>query len=115
MLPESIEVACRNSKTSCTISGPSEDVHRFVAKLKEKGIFAKAVNVSNIAYHSQYIAPAGPKLLNLLRDVLPEPRPRSARWVSEDCSKYLVRSVKILSTASPNVNVDLRMEILVSS
>ncbi|XP_034245130.1 fatty acid synthase-like [Thrips palmi] len=82
MLPETIEVACRNSKTSCTISGPAEDMARFVGQLKDKGVFARAVNVSNIAYHSRYIAPAGPKLLTLLKDVLPDPKPRSARWIS---------------------------------
>ncbi|KAK3922271.1 Fatty acid synthase, partial [Frankliniella fusca] len=82
MLPPTIEVACHNSKTSSTISGPAEDMQRFVTQLKDKGVFAKAVNVSNIAYHSRYIAPAGPKLLSLLQGVLPEPRPRSERWVS---------------------------------
>jgi len=68
-LPEPIEVACHNSSTSCTISGPDEDMVKYVSELKRQNIFAKAVNVSNIAYHSRYIAPAGPKLLSLLKEV----------------------------------------------
>lgn len=46
-----------------------KDVEKFVAELHSKGIFAKAVNVGNIAYHSRYIQPAGPLLLKYLREV----------------------------------------------
>lgn len=68
-LPPSIEVACHNSDTSCTLSGPVDDMNEYVAGLKEKGIFAKLVNVSNIAYHSRYIKPAAPALLKYLQEV----------------------------------------------
>lgn len=69
MLPPEIDVACRNSAGSCTISGPAAVVRHFVSKLQEQKIFAREVNVSNIAYHSRYIAPAGPKLLSYLKQV----------------------------------------------
>lgn len=69
-LPEDIEIACHNSSDSCTLSGPSESIHKFVEELKSKKIFAKSVNVSNIAYHSRYIRPAAPKLLNYLKEVI---------------------------------------------
>ncbi|KAK3917296.1 Fatty acid synthase, partial [Frankliniella fusca] len=82
MVPEAIEVACHNSATSCTLSGPTADLERFVAELKAKGVFARTVNVSNIAYHSRYIKPAAPRLLELLKGVILEPKARSARWVS---------------------------------
>ncbi|KAJ1529160.1 hypothetical protein ONE63_005968 [Megalurothrips usitatus] len=82
MVPEAIEVACHNSATSCTLSGPTADLDAFVAELKAKGIFARTVNVSNIAYHSRYIKPAAPRLLQLLQGVLKEPRARSPRWIS---------------------------------
>lgn len=68
-LPESIDVACRNSSSSCTLSGPAEDVKKFVSELSAKGVFAKGVNVANIAYHSRYIQPAGPILLKYLKEV----------------------------------------------
>nr|XP_018896886.1 PREDICTED: fatty acid synthase-like [Bemisia tabaci] len=86
-LPETIDVACHNSDTSCTISGPTEDVEKFVAELKSKGIFAKSVNVSNIAYHSRYIQPAAPILMKYLREVIPEKTKRSEKWITTSVSK----------------------------
>ena len=69
ILPEGIQIACHNSSNSCTLTGPVESVKTFVQKLQEEGIFAKAVNVAGIAYHSKYIEPVGPKLLNRLTQV----------------------------------------------
>uniref|UniRef100_A0A1B0FKI3 Ketosynthase family 3 (KS3) domain-containing protein n=1 Tax=Glossina morsitans morsitans TaxID=37546 RepID=A0A1B0FKI3_GLOMM len=82
MLPEKIEVACHNSAESCTISGPAEDVEKFVNELKSRGIFAKEVPCSNIAYHSRYIAHMGPQLLKYLKKIIPNPKPRSSKWLS---------------------------------
>uniref|UniRef100_A0A1A9UN58 Fatty acid synthase n=1 Tax=Glossina austeni TaxID=7395 RepID=A0A1A9UN58_GLOAU len=82
MLPDKIEVACHNSAESCTISGPAEDVDKFVNELKSRGIFAKEVPCSNIAYHSRYIAQMGPQLLKYLKKIIPNPKPRSSKWLS---------------------------------
>nr|CAD7197600.1 unnamed protein product [Timema douglasi] len=82
LCPPGIDIACHNSGESSTISGPTEVINKFVAELKEKGIFAKAVNVSNIAYHSRYIKPAAPKLLEYLKKIIPYPKPRSSKWFS---------------------------------
>ncbi|CAH0402597.1 unnamed protein product [Chilo suppressalis] len=82
MLPPEIDVACHNSAESSTISGPADVVQEFVANLSSKGIFAKEVACSNIAYHSRYIAKAGPELLKNLTEVIKEPKQRSDRWVS---------------------------------
>jgi fatty acid synthase len=87
LLPSGIEVACHNSADSCTISGPAEDVANFVAELKAKNIFAKEVPCSNIPYHSKYIADMGPRLLVRLNEVLPEAKPRSAKWLSSSVPK----------------------------
>lgn len=80
--PAGIEVACHNGPDSCTISGPADLIKSFVSELHEKNVFAREVNVSNIAYHSKYIAKAGPKLLKYLQKVIPTPKPRSSKWVS---------------------------------
>lgn len=69
MIPDDIQVACHNSADSCTLTGPAESVNTFVQKLQQEGVFAKAVSVANIAYHSKYIAAAGPKLLQRLEQV----------------------------------------------
>lgn len=52
-------MACHNSSESSTISGPADIMKNFVAELTSKGIFAKEVPCSNIAYHSKYISDAG--------------------------------------------------------
>nr|CAD7267637.1 unnamed protein product [Timema shepardi] len=80
--PPEIDIACHNSAISCTISGPKEIVKHFVKELQEKKIFARAVNVANIAYHSRYIKPAAPKLLGYLKQLLTNPKARSSKWIS---------------------------------
>lgn len=63
MCPPEIEVACHNGSDSSTISGPAVAMKEFVAHLTSKGIFAKEVPCSNIAYHSRYISKAGKYLI----------------------------------------------------
>ncbi|XP_001605700.1 fatty acid synthase [Nasonia vitripennis] len=82
LCPPDIEVACHNSAESSTISGPAESMKAFVAQLQAKNIFAREVPCSNIPYHSRYIAPAGAKLLESLKKIVPDPKPRSAKWLS---------------------------------
>lgn len=69
MVPSEIDIACHNCYDSCTISGPTDIVKKFGESLKAKDIFTKEVKVSNIAYHSRYIARAGPKLLEYMQKV----------------------------------------------
>ena len=69
VLPEDIQVACHNSADSCTLSGPAQSVESYVEELKKKDVFARAVNVANIAYHSKYIAPIAPQLICRLKEV----------------------------------------------
>ncbi|KOB74668.1 Uncharacterized protein OBRU01_08713, partial [Operophtera brumata] len=82
MCPPEIEVACHNGPDSSTISGPADAMKSYVAKLTSQGIFAKEVPCSNIAYHSKYIAKAGPTLLKYLKQVIKSPKARSDKWVS---------------------------------
>ncbi|KAJ8711408.1 hypothetical protein PYW07_008650 [Mythimna separata] len=82
LCPPEIEVACHNGPESSTISGPAEVMKEFVSELTAKGIFAKEVPCSNIAYHSRYIADAGPLLLKYLSEVIKDPKPRTERWIS---------------------------------
>lgn len=57
--PPDIEIACHNGPDSCTISGPADSMKAYVEQLQGRGVFAKEVPCSNIAYHSKYIAEAG--------------------------------------------------------
>nr|XP_018901189.1 PREDICTED: fatty acid synthase-like [Bemisia tabaci] len=104
-LPPSIEVACHNAADSCTLSGPSDDVEEYVAVLKERGVFARAVNVSDIAYHSRYISPAAPKLLKYLKEVILEPKPRSKRWISSSIPETEWGS-PLAATSSPEYHTN---------
>ena len=87
ILPDTIQVACHNSFESSTISGPAEEITKFVAELKEKKIFAKEVPCSNIPYHSRYISHLGPQLLQYLKKIIPNPKPRSSKWLCSSVPK----------------------------
>lgn len=87
ILPATLEVACHNSQDSSTISGPADDVAKFVKELKAKGVFAKEVACSNIAYHSRYIAQMGPALLQRLNEIITHPKKRSKKWLSTSVPK----------------------------
>lgn len=82
MCPPDVSPACHNSADSVTVSGGTESLHIFVEELKKKDIFAKLVNSSGIAFHSKYIASAGPKLRASLDKIIPTPKRRSAKWIS---------------------------------
>ncbi|KAL0271722.1 UNVERIFIED_CONTAM: hypothetical protein PYX00_008719 [Menopon gallinae] len=81
-LPEDVEVACHNSSTSCTISGPTEKIIAVVEKLKQEGMFVRTVNTSNIPYHSKHIRDLGPRLNEELLQVITNPKKRSKKWIS---------------------------------
>ena len=57
--PQGIYPACHNAKETVTISGPADDVAKFVEELKNEGIFARTVNSSGVAFHSVYVQPVG--------------------------------------------------------
>lgn len=87
MVPQGIEIACHNSATSCTLSGPTELIESYVKQLQEQKIFARTVPTSNIPYHSSYIAEMGPRLLSRLNQIIPNPKKRSGKWLSSSVPK----------------------------
>ncbi|CAM5096781.1 unnamed protein product [Natator depressus] len=80
--PPGVVPACHNSEDTVTVSGPQDVVNEFVAKLKKEGVFAKEVRSAGVAFHSYYMASIAPVLLNALQKVIPNAKPRSARWIS---------------------------------
>uniref|UniRef100_A0A672M0L0 Fatty acid synthase n=1 Tax=Sinocyclocheilus grahami TaxID=75366 RepID=A0A672M0L0_SINGR len=80
--PQGVVPACHNSEDTVTISGPQDSVSKFVAQLKESGVFAKEVRSAGVAFHSYYMASIAPALLAALQKVIKNPRPRSTRWIS---------------------------------
>ncbi|XP_077535335.1 fatty acid synthase-like [Haemaphysalis longicornis] len=74
--------ACHNAEDSVTVSGPADAVAKFVEQLKAENVFAKEVNSLNVAFHSEHVHCVGPSLLEALKEVVPNPRPRTERWIS---------------------------------
>nr|CAD7408253.1 unnamed protein product [Timema cristinae] len=78
----SVSVACKNSPCHVTVSGPSRAIKQFVSLAKQQGVFASEVNTGGVAFHSSHVAPAVVDLTKALSKVIPEPKPRSSRWIS---------------------------------
>lgn len=103
--PEGVYPACHNSQDSVTISGPPESIKKFVEELTAENIFARIVNSSGGAFHSKYIAEAAPKLRKALDAIIPNPKPRSGRWVSSSIPESQWGSATAqFSSASYHVN-----------
>ncbi|XP_055874982.1 fatty acid synthase-like [Biomphalaria glabrata] len=81
MCPPGVVPACHNSVDTVTISGPFDVTTKFIEDLKAKGIFARDVNSSNVAYHSYYMNEIAPQLKAALEKVI-KPKRRSPKWIS---------------------------------
>ncbi|RYC60122.1 hypothetical protein CHU98_g6086 [Xylaria longipes] len=67
-----IQVACFNSPTNTTLSGPANAINKLKSLLERDGIFAKVVNTS-IAYHSTAMCAVADEYLEYL-DFLEAPK-----------------------------------------
>lgn len=85
MLPSDIDIACHNSPTLFTVSGPAGSVEEFTRELSNKKIFARLIE-SPMPFHSRYIAEAGPLLHKKLTEIIPTPKERSLKWISSSVS-----------------------------
>ncbi|XP_055691136.1 fatty acid synthase-like [Lutzomyia longipalpis] len=108
-LPDDILPACNNSADNVTISGPTDSVNKFVETLKNEGIFAKTVNVSGRAFHSKYIADAGPLLKKSLDKIIPNPMDRTDKWISSS-----IPEVEWNSSLSKKSSADYHVNNLLS-
>ncbi|XP_053424237.1 fatty acid synthase isoform X2 [Nycticebus coucang] len=103
--PPGVVPACHNSEDTVTISGPQAAVSEFVEQLKQEGVFAKEVRTGGMAFHSYFMEAIAPTLLQALKKVIREPRPRSARWLSTSIPEAQWRgSLARTSSAEYNVN-----------
>lgn len=103
--PPNVYPACHNSADSVTISGAEEDVKKFVEQLQAESIFAKAVSSSGVAFHTEYIASAGPKLRSVLEKIIPNPKQRSSKWISSSVPESAWNTpLAQLSSAAYHVN-----------
>uniref|UniRef100_A0A1I8BMW0 Fatty acid synthase n=1 Tax=Meloidogyne hapla TaxID=6305 RepID=A0A1I8BMW0_MELHA len=80
--PEGVVPACHNGADSVTISGDAEKIAEFCAQLQKEDIFAKQVDSSGIPFHSPVMQLVREEMLTSMRSVVPEPKPRSLKWIS---------------------------------
>ncbi|XP_024206531.1 fatty acid synthase isoform X2 [Pan troglodytes] len=103
--PPGVVPACHNSKDTVTISGPQAPVFEFVEQLRKEGVFAKEVRTGGMAFHSYFMEAIAPPLLQELKKVIREPKPRSARWLSTSIPEDQWHSgLARTSSAEYNVN-----------
>uniref|UniRef100_A0A6P7GI13 Fatty acid synthase n=1 Tax=Diabrotica virgifera virgifera TaxID=50390 RepID=A0A6P7GI13_DIAVI len=86
ILPDDIFMACHNSKDNVTITGPQASVRRFVDELSKRGVFTRLVETANIAFHSKYLMDADKLMMEFGRKIIPNPQPRSKKWISTSVS-----------------------------
>ena len=80
--PEHVWPVCNNSPENVTISGRKEAVEKFLASLKEEGIFTKMIKSSGLPFHSPLMQPAvNKKTLAIIRSIIPSPKRKSSKWV----------------------------------
>ncbi|XP_071066957.1 fatty acid synthase isoform X2 [Dasypus novemcinctus] len=80
--PPGVVPACHNSEDTVTISGPQASVSAFLEQLRAEDVFTKAVRTGGMAFHSPFMHAIAPGLLHVLKEVIRQPRPRSAGWLS---------------------------------
>lgn len=61
--------ACHNAKDSVTVSGREAVVKSFVDGLQKKGVFAKVVDSSGVAFHSPLMKNVAPALKHAFEQV----------------------------------------------
>ena len=80
--PEHVWPVCNNSPENVTISGRKEAVEKFLASLKEEGVFTKMIKSSGLPFHSPLMRPAvNKKTLAIIRSIIPSPKRKSSKWV----------------------------------
>ncbi|XP_030762885.1 fatty acid synthase-like [Sitophilus oryzae] len=82
LLPEGVYIACVNGFKNVTVSGEKTKVKEFVEDLTNHGIFARLVPTANYAFHSKYVSEAVPILKDFVDKLIPNPKPRSPKWIS---------------------------------
>ena len=108
--PKGVVPACHNSEDSVTISGAYDVTLKFLEELRSENIFAREVKSCDVSFHSYFMEAIAPTLLEKLKQVIPNPKPRSEKWISssfpesrwgEDLAKYSAPAYYVNNLTSP--------------
>ncbi|CAJ0959176.1 unnamed protein product, partial [Mesorhabditis belari] len=80
--PPGVVPACHNAQDNVTVSGDLEAIEKWCEDLKAKDILARPVDSSGIPFHSPAMLKVKEPMLLAMRTVVPDPKPRSSRWIS---------------------------------
>ncbi|KAH8036375.1 hypothetical protein HPB51_000157 [Rhipicephalus microplus] len=80
--PPDVYPACHNAEDSVTVSGTAEAVEKMVEQLQAENVFARKVDSMGVAFHTKYVHHIGPLFRSALEKIIPQPKPRSKRWIS---------------------------------
>jgi amino acid adenylation domain-containing protein len=91
-LPDDLAIAAVNSVSLCVVSGPTDAIEKFEARLKTQGVAARRLQTSH-AFHSAMLDSAVQPLTALLDKVrfnnpsIPYVSNVTGRWITEDEAK----------------------------
>ncbi|XP_030762870.1 fatty acid synthase-like [Sitophilus oryzae] len=88
LLPEGVYISCVNGLNSVTVGGEKPTVKRFVEVSSKRGIFARLVESAGYAFHTKYIENAVPIFEDFVKEVIPDPKLRSSKWISSSWNEF---------------------------
>ncbi|XP_071575415.1 fatty acid synthase-like [Temnothorax nylanderi] len=88
MCPSDIDIACYNSSSNFTVSGPTNSIKTFLTKLQANSISIKEISCGYIPFHSRYIKPAVAKSEEYLNRTLPQKKFHSSKWLTTSSYEY---------------------------
>ncbi|XP_067015649.2 fatty acid synthase [Anabrus simplex] len=80
--PDNIELVSTNDNNSCLITGSANDVEKFAKDHEADGIVVQILKSGEAAVHNKNTAEVNLTLLHYLHQIIPNPKPRSNKWVS---------------------------------
>ncbi|XP_029159596.1 fatty acid synthase-like [Nylanderia fulva] len=96
--PSDIDVACYNSFHNSIVSGPTNSIKAFLAKLQNNNISAREISCGRIPFHSRYVELVRAKLLKYLNQVLPQKAFPSPKWLNGlSCKGFSASSMSCLA------------------
>ena len=64
------------------MKGLYNETKQMVEDLNKKGVFVRELQSHDIPYHSEYLMTSAKKLTDELKKIVPNPKPRSKKWIS---------------------------------
>lgn len=104
--PYGVYPACHNGVDSVTVSGPSNLLEEYVAKMRQEKRRATHVDSCGIAFHSPYLEKSSQGFLTGLRGLIQTCHVRSKKWISTSIPKGNWPNTKLALTASPEYFVN---------